>query len=367
MAPSAGLFSRIRTSTLGKSSTPTHVDNSNSTRTSSKPNAENVAPQVILTNDDTGSEYALSPAGDPRSSLSIRTGSTGGSDSAVPDEPIKSRPTVSLSLPLSHPNFPSPPAQDVLTLRNPQHQAPSDMTLIPRANLDLPPIPTGSVSPASLDQPQQKSPSRKSSLASIVLRRQNSQQSLNGIAPAVPAVPAMPAVPGIPFASRPGSLGAGVPDSDSVSIRSSKSSAGKKKRWSGKKSLPPSTGTGGALTISGGSVTSPIAIGPQSPNLGRVPSKPNKSPPKNGHVARTSIDSVLLPRRDAYASPRSSEDAGPFPEELSDDVYDSPDAFSFQEDDIPVTGFAVASSKRNADFHELFPEIAQGDYLIEGM
>ncbi|KAF9516001.1 hypothetical protein BS47DRAFT_1443735, partial [Hydnum rufescens UP504] len=64
-------------------------------------------------------------------------------------------------------------------------------------------------------------------------------------------------------------------------------------------------------------------------------------------------------------SPRSSEDAGPFPEELSDDVYDSPDAFSFQEDDIPVTGFAVASSKRNADFHELFPEIAQGDYLIE--
>lgn len=34
--------------------------------------------------------------------------------------------------------------------------------------------------------------------------------------------------------------------------------------------------------------------------------------------------------------------------------------------DIPVTGFAVASYKRNADFHELFPSIPEGDYLIEG-
>jgi hypothetical protein len=35
--------------------------------------------------------------------------------------------------------------------------------------------------------------------------------------------------------------------------------------------------------------------------------------------------------------------------------------------DIPVTGFAVASSKRNADFHELFPNVPEGDYLIEGV
>ncbi|KAF9038283.1 GRAM-domain-containing protein [Hymenopellis radicata] len=33
--------------------------------------------------------------------------------------------------------------------------------------------------------------------------------------------------------------------------------------------------------------------------------------------------------------------------------------------EIPVTGFAVASSRRNADFHELFPTIPEGDYLIE--
>lgn len=35
-------------------------------------------------------------------------------------------------------------------------------------------------------------------------------------------------------------------------------------------------------------------------------------------------------------------------------------------DDIPVTGFAVASNKRNADFHDLFPTVPEGDYLIEG-
>lgn len=35
--------------------------------------------------------------------------------------------------------------------------------------------------------------------------------------------------------------------------------------------------------------------------------------------------------------------------------------------DIPVTGFAVASNKRNADFHEMFPTVPEGDYLIEGV
>lgn len=33
---------------------------------------------------------------------------------------------------------------------------------------------------------------------------------------------------------------------------------------------------------------------------------------------------------------------------------------------VPVHGFAVASNKRNLEFHALFPEIDEGDYLIEG-
>ncbi|KAJ8453815.1 hypothetical protein ONZ45_g19558 [Pleurotus djamor] len=54
-------------------------------------------------------------------------------------------------------------------------------------------------------------------------------------------------------------------------------------------------------------------------------------------------------------------------EDSSDDDSDSEgiDDLDIGEDDIPVTGFAVASNKRNADFHELFPTIPDGDYLIE--
>ena len=53
----------------------------------------------------------------------------------------------------------------------------------------------------------------------------------------------------------------------------------------------------------------------------------------------------------------------------SDDDSDSSGALSGLDigEDIPVTGFAVASHKRNADFHELFPNIPEGDYLIEGL
>lgn len=46
--------------------------------------------------------------------------------------------------------------------------------------------------------------------------------------------------------------------------------------------------------------------------------------------------------------------------DLSDAEYDYDNRL------IPVTGFAVAGTKRNQDFHELFPTVPEGDYLIEG-
>jgi len=49
-----------------------------------------------------------------------------------------------------------------------------------------------------------------------------------------------------------------------------------------------------------------------------------------------------------------------------DDSEDDELLAELNEGDIPVTGFAVASNKRNADFHELFKTIPEGDYLIEG-
>ena len=42
------------------------------------------------------------------------------------------------------------------------------------------------------------------------------------------------------------------------------------------------------------------------------------------------------------------------------------DDLELSDDNIPITGFAVASNKRNADFHELFPAVPEDDYLIEG-
>lgn len=45
---------------------------------------------------------------------------------------------------------------------------------------------------------------------------------------------------------------------------------------------------------------------------------------------------------------------------------DSQSELTFNDRDTPITGFAVASSERNADFHELFPDVPEGDHLIEG-
>jgi hypothetical protein len=56
-----------------------------------------------------------------------------------------------------------------------------------------------------------------------------------------------------------------------------------------------------------------------------------------------------------------------------DDDFNDDDAIEDEEDDtdseeehLPVTGFAVASNRRQAEFHALFPAVDEGDYLIEG-
>lgn len=53
---------------------------------------------------------------------------------------------------------------------------------------------------------------------------------------------------------------------------------------------------------------------------------------------------------------------------LDDDDYDDDDddSDSDLDDHLPVTGFAVASNRRQADFHAQFPAVDEGDYLIEG-
>ncbi|THH30225.1 hypothetical protein EUX98_g3958 [Antrodiella citrinella] len=112
-----------------------------------------------------------------------------------------------------------------------------------------------------------------------------------------------------------------------------------------------------------GSVTASIR---SSSHHRRRPSIDNhpKTPPSRGNRSRRTSVSGYAPSelsdRDSFhsgmvgsgSSGESSED-----EDLDDLDLDA--------DDIPVTGFAVASNMRNQEFHKMFSGIPEGDYLIE--
>ncbi|KZT63949.1 hypothetical protein DAEQUDRAFT_815349 [Daedalea quercina L-15889] len=191
-----------------------------------------------------------------------------------------------------------------------------------------------------------------------------------------------------------------VPDnSDAASLysMSGDSTTGRKKRgWtrksrsgSGNSQTSPTSSTlspspkrkGTSNGIAGAIAASGLAMGmgmtPVPPvDLSQLPPTPGTSSSlaSRGQRPRRSSDmshgrrsrqaSITYPAsefsdRDSY---RSGEDdllgGGSGLEDMDDDLDLDPD-------DIPVTGFAVASNKRNQDFHELFPSVPEGDYLIE--
>ena len=85
------------------------------------------------------------------------------------------------------------------------------------------------------------------------------------------------------------------------------------------------------------------------------------------HRSRTSIDRTRPPRsRQASLSYPASEfsDRDSFVSGI--DNGSDEDDLDLDADDIPVTGFAVASARRNQEFPEMFPAVPEGDYLIEG-
>lgn len=171
-------------------------------------------------------------------------------------------------------------------------------------------------------------------------------------------------------------------DSDTASIRSVSSSRSRSffsggtfdsiKKTSSKSPKRKPTGLASAIAISGLTV----AMSPQSElaehlreasadkghtrnrslsSAGRHDKLPSSLElPGNGSGNRSRAPSFVQPSEYSSGTDESDEDS-------SDDVDD------VTADLMPVTGFAVASSKRNADFHELFPDIPEGDYLIEGV
>jgi hypothetical protein len=169
-------------------------------------------------------------------------------------------------------------------------------------------------------------------------------------------------------------LGA-LSDGDAKSIRSATSSSSKQKNIVRKPSGPRKT--------SGAASGAPMSRTPQVPPLPPLPAsatgsgstlsvngtKPRGDPSRSTQTRTgqgTPMRSSPRTRSPNISLTRSDISDGDAFASSGDDSGSSSDELDLNEQDIPVTGFAVASNKRNADFHELFPNIPEGDYLIEG-
>lgn len=196
------------------------------------------------------------------------------------------------------------------------------------------------------------------------------------------------------------SLQASTPrDSDTMSISSAASTdqkktkdkdkdKDKKKPWRGSANSRKPSGLAGAIAASSIAMANPTMSQAQYNasmiQITQSDSTTNSRKSSNAiapsHVKSRSVESAKSP---AMPSRRRATAASINSDNNSEYLPDAPEYFDLDadssledrtddetdldlEDNFPVTGFAVASNKRNADFHELFPNIPEGDYLIEG-
>jgi hypothetical protein len=137
-------------------------------------------------------------------------------------------------------------------------------------------------------------------------------------------------------------------------------------------------GLASALAASGLGVVPPSHVMALSPTPGQgvnVPIRKQTSAMSLGQSVSTASLIAARNKRNATGRTRgvssaSSSTAQPVDgtegSGSDDSDYDSGDALDFGDDDIPITGFAVATMKRNQEFHDLFPTIPVDDYLIDG-
>jgi hypothetical protein len=126
----------------------------------------------------------------------------------------------------------------------------------------------------------------------------------------------------------------------------------KRKKRTKSHSLTGGNNIGVALATSGLHIVTPVGLTDDSVSTAQ---------PK-----RTSNRSPYLVRGDGDSSVRGVEgDDEESRRDFSEDEEEE-ESDSDLDDSLPVTGFAVASNRRNADFHALFPTVDEGDYLIEG-
>ena len=134
-------------------------------------------------------------------------------------------------------------------------------------------------------------------------------------------------------------------------------------------------GLASALAASGLGIVPPshvMALSPTPSQGGNMPVHKKTSATSLGRS--TASVSPVRSRRHATGRPREVSNASSSTAQRAtegsnseDSDYDSTDALDFGDDDIPITGFAVATMKRNQEFHELFPTIPTDDYLIDGV
>ncbi|GJE89647.1 GRAM domain-containing protein [Phanerochaete sordida] len=126
------------------------------------------------------------------------------------------------------------------------------------------------------------------------------------------------------------------------------------------------TGLAGALAASGLAMANPAVSMPQITPAELIV-RDQRSNTVSSHRSRGSVDRTRSPARSRQASlsyPQSElSDRDSFVSGL--EGSDEDDDLDLDADDIPVTGFAVASARRNQEFHEMFPAVPEGDYLIE--
>ncbi|KAF8504292.1 hypothetical protein BU17DRAFT_58201 [Hysterangium stoloniferum] len=140
----------------------------------------------------------------------------------------------------------------------------------------------------------------------------------------------------------------------------------------------PSGGLASAIAGSGLALANPVM---QRTIIPPVPPLPDAATRPRHNSSTSEIPLTLNPGIDRHAAsrktsmtysngghetfePRPADSSGSGSSEEEDDS--SPDELDpLTEYAAPITGFAVASSRRTADFHALFPTVPEGDYLIE--
>lgn len=127
------------------------------------------------------------------------------------------------------------------------------------------------------------------------------------------------------------------------------------------------TGLASAIAASGLAMANPAVSMPQI-TPAEIIAREQRSNTVSSHRSRSSVDRTRSPVRSRQTSlsyPQSEfSDRDSFVSGV--EGSDEDDDLDLDADDIPVTGFAVASARRNQEFHEMFPAVPEGDYLIEG-